>query len=114
MPHLSGPLPVPPPLPPTPATPSAQARKRRLLPFLSLVGVLLVVAALWRVEMLRREANQQVVTAAANQIVAARVETARAHLSRHDFDEALRVLDSALATEHATTLDEARLTLLRA
>jgi hypothetical protein len=50
----------------------------------------------------------------ANAVVSAKVTAAQAHIAHRDFDAALKVLDEALATEHATRLDDARLALLQA
>ena len=105
------PLPVPPPVP----VASAPLRaKRSIVPLLSLLCVLIAGGVCWRMEILRRESDRKAQMTAANQVVGAKVEAARAHLARRDFVEALKVLDDALATEHATLLDDARLALLQA
>jgi hypothetical protein len=50
----------------------------------------------------------------ANAVVSAKLTAAQAHIAHRDFDAALKILDEALATEHATRLDDARLALLQA
>jgi hypothetical protein len=77
---------------------------------LALAGYWLVRSE-WERDRFERERDR---IAAADQVVAAKVAAARAHIARRDFDEALKVLDAALATEHATGLDDARLALVQA
>jgi hypothetical protein len=105
---------VPPALPPA-------ATQRHTVPLLWIVGAVavtgLAVAGYWlfRSERERDRADRERDRIAlANQVVAAKVEAARAHVARRHFDEALKVLDDALATEHATRLDDARLALVQA
>jgi hypothetical protein len=50
----------------------------------------------------------------ADQAVAAKVEEARAHMAGGDWDEAVRLLEEALATERATTSESVRPVLLEA
>jgi hypothetical protein len=80
----------------------------------ALVGFLAVLVVLWRtVEAAHREAERQT-EAAVNQLVAVRLEAARAHMARQDFEEAIQVLNEALATPNATQLEEVRLSLFQA
>jgi hypothetical protein len=79
-----------------------------------------VLAALWqhlRVEQdkerERADRERERVTQA-NRAVAGKVETARVWMARRNYDEALRVLNDALANEHATRLDDARAVLAEA
>jgi hypothetical protein len=58
--------------------------------------------------------HQAQVAATADAEVAARVETARAHLQRREWDEAARLLEEALAVPDATATEEARQLLLQA
>jgi hypothetical protein len=75
-----------------------------------LVCGLMTVAALWLITWMlhafqkRQEARD---VSAANRLVEAKVETARAYLKRGDWDEALVILHDALATEKATELEQA-------
>src|SRR5689334_14752401 len=74
------------------------------------VGLLVLAAEFWCLH-LRRQAQA---AAAADEEVAARVEAARAHLKRREWDEAARLLEEALAVERATATEEARSVLLEA
>jgi hypothetical protein len=77
---------------------------------LSAVGLLLLAVEWWCLH--RRHEAQA--AAAANEEVAARVESARAHLERREWDDAARLLEEALAVEHATATEEAQSALLQA
>jgi hypothetical protein len=77
---------------------------------LSAVGSL-ALAAEWRYLHRRHEA---LAAEAANEEVAARVEAARGLVNRREWDEAARLLEEALAVEHATATEEAQLALLQA
>ncbi len=79
---------------------------------LALVAVaLLVLAAQGRALHRRHRAR---LAAAADAEVAAGVESARACVERQEWDEAVRVLEEALAVEHATKTEEAEQVLLQA
>jgi hypothetical protein len=77
---------------------------------LSAVGLLVLVAEFWCLH--RR--HQAQLAAAADAEVAARVEGARAHVQRQEWDEAVRLLEEALAVQRATATEEARQLLLQA
>ena len=70
------------------------------------VGLLVLVAECWGLHQRHQ--------ALADAEVAARVEGARAHVQRQEWDEAARLLEEALAVEHATATEEARELLLQA
>jgi hypothetical protein len=74
------------------------------------VGLLVLVAECWWLH--RRQQAQA--TVRANEEVAARVEAARTHLDRQEWDEAERLLEDALAVERATVTEEDRLALSQA
>jgi hypothetical protein len=103
---------VPPPVPTSPwrVAPIAWLLGAVLLTSLALAGYWLIRSERAR-ERSEREREQ---AAAADQVVAAKVDAAQAHIARRDFDAALKVLDAALATEHATRLEDARLVVLQA
>jgi hypothetical protein len=120
---------VPPPLPaPAPVSGPSPALSKKLFVaaclFLLGAGLLALYVVRRNMETARQEAEQaaaraesarrEAEQATANQLVAAKVEAARAHMARQDFDEAIKVLDGALAVEHASRLDDARLALLQA
>jgi len=114
------PLTLPPLPPPTP--PPRRVLGPRAWALAGLV-ILLPAAALlaWRVEAARRadeaerrEADRRAAALAADQVVAARVDAAKARIAHQEFDEAVKILEGALATDNATRLDDARLALLQA
>ena len=74
------------------------------------VGLLVLVAECWGL----RRRHQAVVAAAADAEVAARVEGARAHVERQEWDEVARLLEEALAVPHAAATEEAQELLLQA
>jgi len=61
-----------------------------------------------------RATRERTTALLANQVVAAKVETARAHMARQGYDAALAVLEDALATENATDFEGARVALVQA
>ncbi len=77
---------------------------------LTAVGLLVLAAECWALH--RRHLAQ--VAAAADAELAARAESARAHVQRHEWDEAVRLLEEALAVKHATATEEAQGLLLQA
>ena len=91
------------------------SRLIRLRPgLLAGVAVLLLVGgALFLARHLRARQDERD-AAWANQVVDAKVEAARAHMSRHHWDEALRLLHEAVAVEPAANRAEARALLVRA
>ena len=64
--------------------------------------------------LLLRSRQEARTTAWANQLVEAKMATARAHLDLHHWDEAIGLLDDALTQDHATNQEEARALLERA
>jgi hypothetical protein len=86
--------------------------RRRAVVFAGLLagaGLLVVGEIAWF-----RGRQQAQAVATADEVVAARVEAARAHLARHDWDEAVRLLHEALGVEKAHRRNDVELLLTQA
>jgi hypothetical protein len=79
--------------------------------FSILLAVALLVGAVWWSVQAQAEAKAVVW---ANQLAAARMDTARAHMNQNRWDEAIRTLQEALAIEKATSREEVLALLERA
>jgi hypothetical protein len=100
---------------PAPESPDEEVSSRRAPTVIACValvavGLLVLVAECW---VLHRRRQAQAAEAA-NAEAAAHVEAARALLQRQEWDEAARLLEEALAVQHATATEEARQLLLQA
>src|SRR5690349_16958909 len=84
------------PAPSRPSWPDRRALRAALL--VGLPALVLVVGQHWYLRM-RQDARA---AAWADQVVEAKLEAARAHLARSDWDEAVRLLQEAQATEHTS------------
>ena len=107
--HVSSP--VPPPVRVSSPVPATTGERSILLWWL--IGTLALVVLALAVRLQFRSGSERERVALANRVVAAKVEAARAHLAKQDFDVALSTLDDALNTEHATQFDDARVAVLQ-